>query len=413
MQIETDTTKLLPKGKYLYAPHDEIITGFSDLRYGMKQLYKPPKTTTNFGIEGKTVGRQTSYLEYKTSTKTKNVVDAFQYKHQLTTVKRPLTRGEYRLLQAAESVPIYNQPLISIGLTKLAIGSGSKTELSILTKPQLDIKKDTAKIQNVDVLKSYRNIQLGETSQDYISETKQKKDLISSPISTTISKELQKTGVEQKLELASVLEQGQAQKQLLSLSLKYKTPKKEMTIKDMAINNLIGEPRPPEIKIPKPPTILIPGDDDVPTKRKPALIKTTDKGYDVYVKERSMYHGKITKATKFKKVNTNALTKNKALGLGATIADESAAITFKIKPTNEKPTKALVSSKSFKQLEHKFTKNGNTYIEKNKHRLDTPGEQREISLLGRQSRKGSVLSKKNIGLKINKKKKRQKNVRYI
>lgn len=179
------------------------------------------------------------------------------------------------------------------------------------------------------------------------------------------------------------------------------------------INTIQTTPTTPNI--PTIPYLFLP---DEP-KGKVDLIRAKEqrvKGYDVLVKERSMYHGKITKPTKFKKINVAPLTRSKAKALGATIADETSAISFKITKSNGKAKSSNQPSKSFDSLKHKFTKKGNVYIEKNKFRLDSPGEQKEISLLGRQTRKNNVLSR--IDLKIKNKKinnktsKRKKNVQY-
>jgi len=209
------------------------------------------------------------------------------------------------------------------------------------------------------------------------------------------------------------IEKAQMQKQQQLQKLDLKTTSLLETDTGM-ISTIITTPITPVTIIPKIPWIK-PSEEE---KAKPLLVakeKAKGEGFDVYVKERSMYHGKIVRPTKFKKRNIHALTKEEALGLGATIADETAAISFKIKPTEGKPKKSLLPSKSFKEIGYKFTKKGDIYIEKNKYRLDSPGEQKEISSLGRISRKQNLLSNKKLDLGIKKivKKRRKKNVRYI
>lgn len=135
--------------------------------------------------------------------------------------------------------------------------------------------------------------------------------------------------------------------------------------------------------------------------------------YDVLVKERSMYHGKVRKPIRFKKENIVPLSKKEAMGLGATIADNTSAVSFKIKKTSGSPKKSLLPHKSFESIKHKFTKKGDVYIEKPKYRMDTVGEIKGITKLGWESNKINVkkINMKNLFGK--KKKKGGNNVRYI
>jgi hypothetical protein len=140
---------------------------------------------------------------------------------------------------------------------------------------------------------------------------------------------------------------------------------------------------PIEPTIPKPPFIpMFGGDEGEPKKRKEKVIIDKGTGYDVYVKQRSMYHGKVRKPTYYKKVNKKPLDESSALALGGSIADDSSAITFKIKPTKGKGNKPQEIVKPWENIKHKFTKKGSVYIERTPYRIDTLGEQKDVSAIG-------------------------------
>ena len=252
---------------------------------------------------------------------------------------------------------------------------------------------------------------------------RQKQDLIAKPMVTTITGT---TEIEKQEEIDIVtpiqdvgldLGQQQRQEQLLKLAQKQKSMLKLDTL---TVTTQVTTTTPPSIvTVPKIPWLVLPEDE----KAAKPLLKEKEpvgKGFNVYVKERSMYGRKIVKPTKFKKVNVHSLTKRDALSLGATIADESAAISFKIKPTDKKPKKSLLPTKSFESIGHKFRKKGDVYIEKTKYRIDTPGEIKEISARGWLSNKRKAMTKKDlVGGKVDRligtknSTKRKKNVRYI
>lgn len=99
--------------------------------------------------------------------------------------------------------------------------------------------------------------------------------------------------------------------------------------------------------------------------------------FDVYVREK----GKFIKASK------KPLPKNKALNFGADIVDRSSAVTFKIIKSKRKTS--MIDDFSF-LYQHKFRnkkpnskiKQNPVFIEKNKFRIDTPGELRGITARG-------------------------------
>jgi len=111
--------------------------------------------------------------------------------------------------------------------------------------------------------------------------------------------------------------------------------------------------------------------------------------YDTYVKERSMYAGKIRKPTRFYKATKYPVTSSDAESLGGEITDNTSAISFRIKKAHGTPQRLDRSVQPFSTRAHKFIKKGETYIEKAEYRMDTPGEIKGISALGWGKRKGT------------------------
>ena len=118
--------------------------------------------------------------------------------------------------------------------------------------------------------------------------------------------------------------------------------------------------------------------------------------YDVYVKERSMYEGKIRKPTRFTRINRGPLSYKDALSLGGEATDTTSAISFRLKKTKGTPEKPDRQVQDFSSRAQKFTRRGDTIIEKAEYRMDTPGEIKGISALGWRKRKGT--GKTNTGL---------------
>jgi hypothetical protein len=142
----------------------------------------------------------------------------------------------------------------------------------------------------------------------------------------------------------------------------------------------------PKIKVPyiptedipvKPPIIRLMGIETSDTKT-----KQHSEGYDVYVKERSYVRGKKRYPESWKKANTSPLSEDAALSLGGTAIDQSAAASFKIRPTDgiAKPLKFPVDP--WGSISNKFYKKNGVYIESTSNRIDTSGEIKGISALG-------------------------------
>lgn len=123
--------------------------------------------------------------------------------------------------------------------------------------------------------------------------------------------------------------------------------------------------RPTKPKQPPPKVILMPGKS---AKKKKKKARGED-SYNVYAKQ----------GGRFIKVNKKPLPKNRALNLGGKAVDNTASATFKVSRTGKKTTER--DSTGF-NLMGKFRKKGKNYIEKNKYRIDTPGELQGITVKG-------------------------------
>lgn len=120
--------------------------------------------------------------------------------------------------------------------------------------------------------------------------------------------------------------------------------------------------------------------------------KGSSKAYDVFVRKK----GKFTRA------NTFPLTKLGALGKGIQISEESALASFKIVETSGKPKEINMGFNVQDRLlryrkpirRGSELKSSPIYIEKNKYRINTPGEYEQIS------RKGQLTSKRKSRFKL-------------
>lgn len=110
--------------------------------------------------------------------------------------------------------------------------------------------------------------------------------------------------------------------------------------------------------------------------------KTRLPGYDVYIKDRTYVKGRKALPERWKKANTQPISEHAAMSLGATAVDQSAAASFKIRPTtgHAQPLKTPVNP--WDTLSGKFYQKKGTYIEHTQHRIDSPGEIQGISALG-------------------------------
>lgn len=98
--------------------------------------------------------------------------------------------------------------------------------------------------------------------------------------------------------------------------------------------------------------------------------KTINGGFNVFLRSKGQ----------FKKINLAPISAKQALNLGALKAEHTSAATFKINPAGSNKNVILGKVKDF------YNKKG-LYIEKNKIRINTPGELQEISNKGHQAKR--------------------------
>jgi hypothetical protein len=106
-------------------------------------------------------------------------------------------------------------------------------------------------------------------------------------------------------------------------------------------------------------------------------ITQKQQGYDVLVREKG----------KFVKVNKKPKPFNRAWNLGASVTDNTSAATFKLEKSGMTDLPETFKNQFLKQ---KFSEKNGKYIEKNKHRIDTPGEIQGITVKGWLAQKTSI-----------------------
>lgn len=177
--------------------------------------------------------------------------------------------------------------------------------------------------------------------------------------------------------------QVQLQRQELVTITDFKTPlkfrEKFFSIEEISFLPLEELPRPP---LPSP--ILLPSKKETKKPRK------QPQGYDVFIKDIQYKHGKKRYPTQFIKVSKKPMTRHDALSFGGEVVDQSAAATFKIKPSPTPKTgrgrrvyKPPFRVRSWDILRGKFyQKKDQSFVERNLFRIDTSGEVRGISAKG-------------------------------
>ena len=189
----------------------------------------------------------------------------------------------------------------------------------------------------------------------------------------------QKLDTIQLLKLDTIQQQKLDQVQLLKLG----TMQQQKLRTDQLLKQDTGQLlKIPELKIPRlgdpPDIILSEGKKKIPKK------ETTEKGYDVFVKDQLT---KFQRQRKFKareiRVNREPQTLRGAQGLGAYVADNTTAQTFRVKPTTLKH-KTVTRENEFRTfLLNKFRQKrvkgvrqpiGQPFVEKQIHAIDTYGE---------------------------------------
>ena len=180
----------------------------------------------------------------------------------------------------------------------------------------------------------------------------------------------------------------------------------------------------PVTRVPPPPPPIIFG---LPRSKAKFLIAATlkEQGYDVLIKRKQLKKGRGSYESRgYRKANTVPLTKEAALGLGASIVDTYTNRSYKIKKTNEIAVKRAELRQKWAALKGKFRRSKtkqNIIIEKTKYAIDSATEKRGIPYEAKRLRMLGLLNtkKKNIvALKksnsfLNLKKKRKGGTKWL
>jgi hypothetical protein len=118
------------------------------------------------------------------------------------------------------------------------------------------------------------------------------------------------------------------------------------------------------------------------------LFKPGIDSWNVYVKPRQYVDGKHIHHGPEYRVTSHPLRKSDAVSFGHHFIDDKSKASFTIRPSDEKPHSLPKSVKtSFFDILHLNEKKENYFVEPSKHRIDTLGEIKEISMRGWMSHK--------------------------
>jgi len=133
----------------------------------------------------------------------------------------------------------------------------------------------------------------------------------------------------------------------------------------------------PKSKIPRPEKPKRPG--TLPEWNAKKSKKSKVEGFDVYAKSRK----------RWVKVNKKAMQKNSALILGSKVVDNTTSVSFKLKKRKKTIKELKIVTFKFNSSKFRKKKNG-VFVEKNKHRIDSIGEFRGITVQGWKARKNKL-----------------------
>ena len=127
----------------------------------------------------------------------------------------------------------------------------------------------------------------------------------------------------------------------------------------------------------------------LPKRRRAKKKAIAERGFDTFVKIRG----------RFVKVNPKPLYKGTALALGRTIVDRASPATFKIVKGKSPPTGKMLRAPQLRKFRKPIRKGVSQsgsplFIEKNKYRIDTPGEKKQITKKGLETLKRGFFKRK-------------------
>jgi len=283
---------------------------------------------------------------------------------QKTKTKILLQQQQQAQKQGQQTVSIFSPEykVTAIGQKQYVMPSKvSKMYIPAAIKTAFDVQTKTAQAQKqkIDSL----------MATDLLSAQKQTQGLLSQ--SATLS--LQSDATAQ----TTAQKQSSMQKQQQDTTMFYKTPLTN-TMTPLWDLSIIKPTKNKQTKTKRISHGIPESEPETPTKQK----SVNGKGYHVYVKKRHIVSGKTTGNKGYEQISRNPLNKKDALRLGANIVDTTPRATFLIKPTNKAAQPLRQNIPSWETQRKKFYKKNNRYIEKTKHRIDSPGELQGITVKG-------------------------------
>jgi len=324
-------------------------------------------------IEGKTIGKETYILEQPEQKlfRPSGLYESPELKY--VTIKRSLTKEEYGILETSE-----RGLQISTHWTKIKpLGKSLLISGTILGETKLGIRGQTQE-------------QLGETKQKpiRIGET------ISKNITGLLGKEKQKTDTINKYDVASIsrigeeyierqderTQQGQKIEQMMKQEqlLKQEQISRTETIYDTITDLIQPTPRrttPRRTTLPTPRPIIpyipgLPGESKKETRKQKEERHPTGFIPEVHEKGRWI---QLTRKT---------LREREAKNLLGETLDETKAAVGRLRPSKGTLQSLGINMKDFGLIAHKFRQKGELLIEKRQYRMDSLGEERQITAKG-------------------------------
>jgi len=191
-------------------------------------------------------------------------------------------------------------------------------------------------------------------------------------VSALGTEQLQLTGQGLKSNLAQLTQQAQVQLQMTQQQLKTRLASASTTVP-------VHKPRVRTRGLGK---FMIPPIPMLDGSAKPMAREDPGQGFGVWIKDRTYVAGQKRYSERFTRMRVPPLRKETALGLGATLVDRSAAATFYVKPVSGKPKTTRLSINPWSAISGKFYQRGNRFIEHTMHRIDSPGEFKQITAKG-------------------------------
>ena len=244
--------------------------------------------------------------------------------------------------------------------------SNKQKQKQFQSQEQTSSSQSKSQVQSQISIQEQRVIQVQRTRQRTKSSTKTSAAFINGQAQAQSLKQSQVQSLKQSQDSAQLQKQSTDQLQKQTTDQTQETTQ-QLIKQSTPINDLIGEfPRGPTTRITRTTTSTTP---KIPVRFTDPNRKKKSSGFDVLVRRRG----------KFKRVNTEPLTRSSAEGLGQRIVSGSAAATFKLIRTSSFGKDLGRGPSNLQKFKKKKTKTGIEFIEPNRSRINTAGELSQIT----------------------------------